>query len=126
MFQKMAAFNSDGTNEDEKLSSGNTDDSLVQRDKLKASSTEKGTRYKCKECGLKMMNKSNLNTHIRSIHERIKYPCDQCQHETTSKGHLAQHRRAVHEGIKYPCGDVSMKQHPKDILHNTEELSMKE
>ena len=46
MFKKMAAFNSDGTNENEQLSSGNTDDSLVQMYKLKASSTEKGTREK--------------------------------------------------------------------------------
>ena len=106
----MAAFNNDGTNEDddmmkaksdknEQLSSENADDFLVNRFKLKASSTEKGTRFKCKECGKQMINQSILNGHIRSIHEGIKYPCGQCQYEATSKGHLARHRRAVHERI---------------------------
>ena len=108
----MAAFNNDGINEDddmmkaksdknEKLSSGNADDFLVKRFKLKESLTEKGTIYNCEECGQKMMYQCSLNTHIRSIHEGIKYPCGQCQHEATSKGNLATHRRAVHEGIKY-------------------------
>ena len=87
----MAAFKCDGANEyddimeaksetTEQLSSGNTDNSLVKRFKLKASSTEKGTRYSCKECGRKMMNQSSLNTHTRAVHEGIKYPCGQCQH----------------------------------------------
>ena len=96
----MAALKNVGINEDddimearsaktEQLSSRNTDDTLVKRFKLKANSTEKGKRYNCKECGRKMMNRSSLNTHIRSIHEGIKYPCGQCQHEATSKGALA-------------------------------------
>ena len=106
----MAVFNDDGTNEyvnmmeaksveAEQFSSGNTDDSLAKKYKLKGSSTEKGTRYDCKECGQKMMNQSSLNTHIRSIHEGIKYPCGQCKHQATSKGNLARHRIAVHERI---------------------------
>ena len=99
----MTSFNHDGSNKDiilveakseetEQFSSGNTDDSLVMRYKLKASSTEKGSRYYCKECGKQMMNKSNLNTHVRSVHDGIKYPCGQCQYEATSKGSLAQHK----------------------------------
>ena len=111
----MAAFNNDGTNENddmveakseetEQLSAGNTDDTLVKRFKLKASSIEKGKRYNCEECGRKMMNRSSLNTHIRSIHEGIKYPCGQCQYQATSKGNLAEHINVVHQGIKYPCG----------------------
>ena len=51
----MTSFNHDGSNKDiilveakseetEQFSSGNTDDSLVMRYKLKASSTEKGSR----------------------------------------------------------------------------------
>ena len=111
----MAAFNHDDSNKDnnmmkaksedtEQLYSRNPDASLIKRWKLKASSAEKGTRYHCKECGKQTTNQSNLNAHIRAVHEGIKYPCGQCQHEATSKGDLAQHRRAVHEGIKYPCG----------------------
>ena len=111
----MAAFNHGGSikgvdmmeaksGETGQLSSENTNDCLIKRYKLKASSTEKGTRFKCEECGKQMINQSNLNGHIRSFQEGIKYPCGQCQYEATSKGHLALRRRAVHEGIKYPCG----------------------
>ena len=96
----MAAFNNDDTNkevnmskakleETEQLSSGNADDSLVKRYKFKVSSTEKGARYRCEECGKQMINQSSLNAHIRSVHKGIKYPCGQCQHEATSKGNLA-------------------------------------
>ena len=106
----MAVFNHGGSikgvdkieaklGETEALSSENTNVCLIKRYKLKASSTEKGTRYKCEECGKQMINQSILNGHIRSIHEGIKYPCGQCQHEATSKGHLARHRRNVHERI---------------------------
>ena len=111
----MTAFNDNGTNKDvnmtkakseeaKRLSLENTYDTLIKGYMLKATSTENETRYNCKECGKQMTNKSNLNAHIRAIHEGIKHPCGQCQYEATSKGHLAQHRRAVHEGIKYPCG----------------------
>ena len=90
----MAAFNNDGTNEDdelteakleetEQLSSGIKDDSFAKRFELKASSTEKGTRYKCEECGKKMIKQSSLNAHIRSIHEGIKYSCGQWQQRTS-------------------------------------------
>ena len=96
----MAAFNHDGSNKGVGMTEAKSDDSLAKRYKL--SSTE--TRYSCKECGKQMINQSNLNAHIRSIHEGIKYPCGQCQYEATTKGDLARHRRAVHEGIKYPCG----------------------
>ena len=78
-------------------SSGNTDNSILKRWKVKASSSEKGNKYSCKECGKQMIKLSNLKYHIRSIHEGIKYPCGQCQHEATSKGNLTQHRRTIHE-----------------------------
>jgi len=91
----MAVNNHDGSNKDtnwvkakseetERLSSRNTDASLV-----KSSSGEKGTRYHCKECGKQMINQGNFNAHIRAMLEGKKYSCRQCQHEATSKNGLA-------------------------------------
>ena len=76
----MTAFNHDGSNkefdmmeakseENGQHSSGNTDHYLVKMNKLKASSTEKGTTYDCKGCGKQMANQSSLNVHIRSIQQ---------------------------------------------------------
>ena len=92
------------TFDSEQYSSENTDNSVVNRYKLKASSTQKEMRYICKECGKQIKSQSNLYAHMRAVHEGIKYPCEQCDYQATSKRNLAQHRRAVHEGIKYPCG----------------------
>ena len=79
----MAAFSYDGFKQDvdtkeikseetEHHSSGNTDNSILKRCKVKASSIEKGTKYTCKECGKQMIKLSNLKYHVRSIHEGIK------------------------------------------------------
>ena len=65
--------------------------------------SEKGRRYKCKECGKQMTNKSSLNTHTRAAHEGVKYPCQQCLYQATTKGSLDRHRRSVHDGMKYLC-----------------------
>ena len=134
----MAAFNNDGTNEDvnmmeakseetEQFSSGNTDDSLVKRFKLKTSSTEKETRYNCEavhegikypcwQCEHEATSKGSLALHKRAVHEGIKYPCGQCQYEATTKDSLTQHRRAVHEGLKYPCEQCQHQVTSKDYL----------
>ena len=125
----MAAFNNDGTNEDddmmkaksdknEKLSSGNADDFLVKIFKLKESSTEKGTIYNCEECGQKMMNQSSLNTHIRSIHEGIKYPCGQCDYLSVTNSRLHLHRRSGHVGMKYPCGQCHYQAATNSSMHH--------
>ena len=58
----MAAFNHEGSfidvdmtehkpQETDQLAFGKTDNSIVNRNKLKACSAEKGIRFVCKECG---------------------------------------------------------------------------
>ena len=109
----MAMFNLDGTVKDvdlmeaklddtEQYSSENTDNSIVKRYKLKASSTQKEMRYW--QCQHQSTSKGDLAKHIRAVHEGIKYHCGQCQYQATSTESLAQHTKAVHQGIKYPCG----------------------
>ena len=113
----MAAINHDDFTQD---------NSIAKSCRLKASSKENGRRYNCKECGKQMINQTNLNTHIRAIHEGLKYPCDQCQYRATQKGHLIQHQRSVHEGVKYSCEQCVHQATSKNILHTIEEQFMKE
>ena len=39
--------------------------------------SEKVRKYNCEECGKQMSKMSNLNAHIRAVHDGIKYPCQQ-------------------------------------------------
>ena len=72
----------------EQYTSENTDESILKTYKLKEISTQKETKYICKECGKQMTRQGTLNAHKRAVHEGIKYPCSQCQHQSSSKGHL--------------------------------------
>ena len=49
--------------------------------------------------------KSNLNNHVKVIHNNIKdYSCDLCAYEASSKGALFDHNKAIHSKIKdYSC-----------------------
>ena len=59
----------------------------------------------CPHCDYKTTRKSNLKTHIRSIHEGHKFPCTYCEYRATTNGSLLTHIKSVHKGVKYPCPD---------------------
>ena len=60
-------------------------------------------RYECHQCEKAYIQKSHLNSHIRSVHDRVKYVCDQCEQRFARQDSLTKHIQSVHEGVKYAC-----------------------
>ena len=55
----------------------------------------------CNKCNYKASKPSNLQIHMRSIHDGVKYPCDQCNYKASQSGSLKLHIKSIHEGAKY-------------------------
>ena len=66
----------------------------------------KDPRNFCDQCDFKATYKSNLLTHIKSIHEGVKYPCDQCDYKATWRSHLLRHLKSKHKAVKYPSKNI--------------------
>lgn len=55
---------------------------------------------KCPHCDLMYSNKSNLKTHVRSVHEKIVYKCTfegcskELQHHKSLRNHLKTHKKS--------------------------------
>ena len=64
---------------------------------------EKTGQFVCPECGIIVVRKSSLKTHIQEVHQGIRYPCDQCPHQARNKISLKYHIETVHEGKRYYC-----------------------
>ena len=64
---------------------------------------EKTGKFMCPECGIVVVRKSSLKTHIQEVHQGIMYPCDQCPHQARSKRSLKYHIETSHEGKRYYC-----------------------
>mgnify|MGYP003330330435 CR=1 FL=1 len=64
---------------------------------------EKTGQFVCPECGIVVVRKSSLKTHIQEVHQGIMYPCDQCPHQARSKRSLKYHIETSHEGKRYYC-----------------------
>jgi hypothetical protein len=62
-------------------------------------------RFKCVLCEYKCALNSNLQKHIKAIHDKIKdYECDLCEYKCSDNGHLQTHIKAIHDKIKdYEC-----------------------
>ena len=55
----------------------------------------------CQVCYKIFTQKSDLNRHIKSVHQGEKpYPCADCGKDFSQKVHLIQHMRCVHKGEK--------------------------
>ena len=76
------------------------DTSILQLQELHSSNDpgiqlpiSKKKKYKCTydRCNKEFTQKSNLTTHIQSVHEKVKHKCDHCGAEFTQKGHLTTH-----------------------------------
>ncbi|VDP62120.1 unnamed protein product [Schistosoma curassoni] len=55
-------------------------------------------RYTCNHCDRKFKTNSDLNEHVKVIHEGIVYRCDQCDRRFSSKSNLREHLKRVHPG----------------------------
>ena len=64
---------------------------------------EKTGQFVCPECGIVVVRKSSLKTHIHEVHQGIKYPCDQCPYQARNKISLKYHIETVHDGKRYYC-----------------------
>ena len=60
-------------------------------------------RYPCYPCEYKAKAKSNLKSHIESVHIS-KYSCNDCDKQYKSRTEVKQHIESVnHLKFKYPC-----------------------
>jgi len=49
------------------------------------------------------IQRSNLRTHIISVHEGMMFPCESCDYLATEKSNLRKHIKSIHEGIRFSC-----------------------
>ena len=56
--------------------------------------------FECQHCQYKTSQKSILETHIKSVHEKIKsFQCQYCEHKTAYKSALNIHIKAIQERV---------------------------
>lgn len=67
--------------------------------------------YPCKLCTHAATSSCNLDTHVRTVHEKVKwYHCNKCDKVFGQKCHANQHFRAIHLGLKpFSCTRCSHK-----------------
>lgn len=67
--------------------------------------TDNSESPRCEICGTKFARKSNLNKHLRSVHEDVrKFPCELCSLKFKRQDHLIKHKRSVHAKLrKFTC-----------------------
>ena len=63
-------------------------------------------RCKCPHCEYTCSKNSNLNRHIKRIHNKIKdFQCPHCDHKCSENGNLLAHIKQIHTKIKdFECG----------------------
>ncbi|XP_041971292.1 zinc finger protein 883-like isoform X2 [Aricia agestis] len=60
--------------------------------------------HECPQCSWRFANKTNLNNHIKIVHERIRnYPCTSCARTFGSKKNLESHFRTHTKERPYQC-----------------------
>ena len=68
-----------------------------------------GDRLKCPECQKEISSKSNLRTHIKSVHEQSRdYICNYCDKTFKTSSSLQAHTERFHEEKRFKC-DESLK-----------------
>ena len=68
-------------------------------------SVHEGLSLPCPHCDYKAPQKSNLQTHIQSVHEkqRQRYSCLQCDYSATKKSFVRRHSQIKHERALIHC-----------------------
>ena len=54
--------------------------------------------FQSPECGYNAKWKSNLQTHIKTIHKGETFQCPECEYKAIWKGSLQTHIKAIHNG----------------------------
>ena len=74
-------------------------------------SIHEGKSVFCQLCSkqLQFSTKGSLLTHINSVHKGHKLSCPQCEYKATQKGNLQTHIKSVHDGEKFPCPQCEYK-----------------
>merc|ERR1711888_527350 len=57
-------------------------------------------QFNCEHCVYSTFNKTHLEQHLRSLHEKIKEICDSCGKEFSDESHLNRHVRQFHSENK--------------------------
>jgi len=69
--------------------------------KSRAKKKASGVKHQCPKCDYKCSTKSNLTTHIKMIHDKIKdIQCPKCDYKCSTNGSLNVHIKRVHDKIK--------------------------
>ena len=53
----------------------------------------------CEVCEYKVSQKSQLQQHIKSIHDGVKYRCKYCDYEASWRDNLQLHVKSIHDGV---------------------------
>ena len=53
--------------------------------------------FACSQCDKRFGRKSNLDTHVARLHEKLNYPCDICEKTFTTKDNLTRHKKNIHD-----------------------------
>ena len=79
---------------------------------------KKKKHFQCNICESRFSQKSNLNTHVRSVHEKISsFKCIICETSFTAKASLNSHLRSVHDQQKpFKCNTCDSSFARKDNL----------
>ena len=73
--------------------------------------------FKCVTCGKGFGKKDHLTRHIKCVHNLEKrYLCTQCEKRFGQACDLARHVESIHEGIVYPCNKCEYKASTKSNL----------
>ena len=81
----------------------------------KVNNAQKQT-FPCPHCQYKAKQESNLQQHIKSVHEGQTFPCPHCEYKSSWKTRLQTHIKSVHEGQTFPCTHCEYKATLKSIL----------
>ena len=59
--------------------------------------------FLCSQCDYIARRKNILNTHIRSVHDKLKYTCRKCDFTAVSNSSVRRHYRRDHEKVRWNC-----------------------